>query len=714
MKSLVLAITLCLITLAIPNTSMARSIVHHSKTEDTKLDSILIRLNSIYANDNDSIVDRLSAQVYIQGISKPLERKKTARYLSNILPFESHEGRTTAVEALCQLNYQNPCPLQFTPLSFKSNNKSGRRILQESFQILLPMYSFRRMKDKGSDKSFVLPFSDDGLERYEFSPIDTISHQGESYQVINFEPIHEHHTLGMGYMVLDMSCELKALSFSGRIDFGKVDYFVTFKKDDRYSIAIPAHNRASISYNYAGNTGVNEFDCYITFDEIVRKPKRSHSMREKLNVTDIYDRDYAEIDLEQIRPVPLSPEAEAILSTSTISARQKRNLLQKLPEKLVGSNHINAFGNDVRISGPLDPASFAYDKRDGFTVRERMRFSRVFDNGKSFLFKPDFGYSFKLKEFRYKVSFDWIYNPMKRGGFSISASNRTSEFSSKFKNDVDKVLMDTSQLTFKDLGIDFYRRHEAKIEHSYELANGLMFFQGISYNYRDPVKHGSRAMSQERIDALVNDHYADFSPYLRLTWTPHQYYHYQKNQKLYMSSYCPTFSVEVARGLKHVFGSTSDYGRLEFDMHHSINLGDMRTVAYHVGMGEFLRQKGEYFINYTYFSRSMFPSTWEDHIGGKFTLLDDYWYNSSPTYVQAHFMYETPFLLLHHIHPISKYVIKERLYLSNLWAEGKNSYTEVGYGIGNNYFNVGLFSSFIGFKVNEVGIKASIEIDSHW
>lgn len=696
---------------------MADNHVPKINTGKPQLDSILIDLHKNYTLSNDYLIDELSAQVYIKGTSKNLTRKKTAKYLTNILPFEAHEGRTTFVEALCQLSYKNPCPLQFTPLSFKSNNKSGRRILKESFQVLLPMYSFKRMQDKGSDKSYILPYSDDGLEKYDFSTIlDTIILDNEPLIVIDYEPLHEHHTLGKGYMLVDMDHNLHALMFSGRIDFGKVDYYITFGFDEKSKSSIPIRNHASISYNYAGNTGVNEFDCFLTFDDIsIREKKRSHNLREKMNLSDIYDIKYEEVDLEKIRPISLAPEEyNLMLSSNTSNAKRNKNLLQIIPERLVGSSRINAFGNDIKIYGPLDPSAFSYDKINGFTLRQRLRYSRVFNSGKSILFKPDFGYSFKMKEFRYKTSLEWIYNPQKRAGFSISASNRSSEFSSKFKDVVNQVLKDTSALTFDSLGVDFYRRHEAKIEHSFELLNGLMLYSGVSYNYRDPVKHGSRAMSQDKIDALVKGHYADFTPYLRLTWTPHQYYHIQNNQKIYLASPCPTISLELARGLKHIFGSTSDYGRIELDVQHSVNLDGLRTISYHVGAGEFLNQKGEYFINYSFFSRSMFPSTWDDHIGGTFNLLDDYWYNSSPTYIQAHLMYESPFLLLHRASNISKYIIKERIYTSHLWAEGKNAYTELGYGFGNNYFNFGLFTSMIGLKFHEVGVKATIEIDSHW
>ena len=696
---------------------MARERTHELDTGNRQLDSLLLAVNKNYALSADSIIDKLSAKVYIKGTSRSLHLNKASKYLTNILPFEAHQGRTTAVEAICQISYQNPCQLQFTPLTLRSNGKNGKKVLAESFQALLPMYSFKRMKDRGSNKSYTLPFSDDGLNKYMFEPnIDTIQYDNARHYVINFAPKHEHHTLGIGYMIIDEMCRIKAIMFSGRVDFGKVDYYVTFEEDSNINKLVPKQNHVSISYNYAKQIGVNEFDCYITFNELSVKDK-SIKLRDKLNLTDIYDSVYETIDLEAIRPLPLSKEEDSLLNISyakPINLTKKRNAYQILPERLVGSSNINAFGNNLKIYGPLDPASFSYDKRNGFTIRQKIRFSRLYDSGRSFMLKPDFGYSFGMKEFRYKTSFEWIYNPRRRAGINISASNRSSEFSSKFKDQVNNVLKDTSNIKFEDLGIDYYRRHEVKFEHAIELVNGLMFYAGASYNYRDPVKHGSRAMSQDRIDALVKDHYADFNPYLRLTWTPRQYYHYQNNQKLYIASYFPTFSFEVARGIKNVFHSTSRYGRMELDIHQTINLDGVRNLSYRLGSGYFFRQKGEYFINYSFFSRSMFPSTWDDHIGGTFTMLDDYWYNSSPGYVQSHVMYESPFLLLHHARNISKYIIKERIYLSHLWASGKNAYTEMGYGIGNNYFNVGFFTSFVGLKLHEVGVKASIEIDSHW
>lgn len=664
----------------------------------------------------DSVLDKLSAQVYIKGTSRLLDYGRFGKFMVNALPFEAHVGQTIAFESLCRLNYKNPCKLQFTPLSIRTNSKRGRRILNEAFQVLLPIYSFKRMKDRSSDKAYVVPFSDEGLEQYEFAPqIDTVFHDNKQHLVIAFHPKREHHTLGTGYMIVDMKRHLHAIQFSGRVDFGMVDYYMSFEFNRTINKIIPLQNHVSIGYNYLGTTGVNEFDCYFSFEEFAIKEKDRHRY-DDLNLTEVYNKsDYDKVAIYSPRPIELTAEEDSLLDMNyTRNYSKKRSLIEQLPERLVGSSNINAFGNDLKIYGPLDPASFSYSKHDGIAARQRIRFSKLRNDGTSYLLKSDFGYSFKMKELRYKTTGEWIYNPRRRAGISLSASNRRSEFSSKFKNQVDAVLSDTSNLKFNDLGIEYYRRHEFTLEHSMEIANGLMFYVGATYNYRDPVKYGSRKMSKEQVNALVHSYYADFNPYLSLTWTPRQYYHFQNNQKLYIASYYPTFSLELAQGVKHIFGSSCNYNRQELDVQQSIKLDAVRQFSYHVGAGSFFRQKGEYFIAYNYFSRRMFPETWDDHIGGKFHLLDDYWYNSSPAYIQSHVMYESPFMLLHKDRLLSKYIIKERVYLSALWADGKNSYMEMGYGIGNNYFNIGIFSSMIGLKFYEVGFKAILEVDSHW
>ena len=697
-------------------------------TGDAQTDSLIIRLNRMIENDISIGIGKVSAKVYVKGTSTNLQTRPIVKYFRNLIPFETIPGEQTAIEALCQISYQDPCELLITPIAMRTNsNRKGRKMLQESYKIILPLLSLRSVH-KGVEHAYILPFSDVGLQRYRYQVADTLRYGSTDCIRILFSPINPNHSLltGQAYVSLhDM--QLQSIDFTGLVDFGKLHYTIFLAQ--QYGRLLPVSSQAEIAYNYNGIQGTNQFQCFYIYDDFATKAQLDER-ETSFDLSDVYQTNTLQkVDFDTIRPLTLSPLTDSILlhpKVRTSSINHRHSLFTSIPERLIGSSDINAFGTDLRIYGPLYPASFGYDKHNGVTLRERLRWSHRWNSGKSLLIKPEVGYSFGLKTLLYRFDAEWIYRPQQRTGLKVSLYNGTSGFSSKFKKAVDDKLHDYkaeleesgkknwhNQIDFGDLGLEYYNRNVFSIEHSTELSSGLMFYAGVDYNYRKPVRHGSRAMTQDQIDKLIDSYYADMNPYVRLTWTPHQYYHFNGHEKLYLGSRYPTFAAEFAQGIYGFCGSTSNYSRIELDIQQTIRLSDVRTLSYHVGSGLFIRQDGEYFINYRYFSRSQYPSTWDNRIGGVFSLLDDYWYSSSPAYYQSHVMYESPFLLLHSIRPIAKYVIKERIYGSTLVADGKNIYSEFGYGMGNNYFNLGVFCGFVGIRPMDIGIKFTVEIDQH-
>lgn len=725
-KFIMLIMLLSVTTLMMARRRTAAELIN---TGDHRTDSIILYLNEGFTADTELGIGKLYAQTYIKGTSTCTQTRDFVKYVRNLIPFETVPGQQTAIEALANISYQDPCEMLITPIAIRTNNnRMGRRILEESYKILFPLLSLRSMQ-KGVGHAYVLPFSDDGLQQYDYQITDTLTWGGHTdCLVISFSPHTDNHSLltGCAYVSLhDM--QLQCLDFSGLVDFGKFHYTIFLA--NQHDKLLPVSSQAHIDYNYNGILGSNDFQCHYIYKEFATLDELMQG-KPQFDLSDVYQNNtLIKIDFDTIRPLSLSPQQDSILSHPQIRTsyvNHRHSLFQSIPERLVGSSDINAFGTDLRIYGPLYPASVGYDKLNGITLRERLRWSHQWHSGHSLLVKPEFGYSFGQKAFRYRIDTEWVYNPAHRAGLKLSFRNSTSGFSSKFKKAVDDKLHDYKDrldedskkvwrngIDFDDLGLEYYNRYIYSLEHAVELSNGLMFYAGVDYNYRKPVRHGSRAMSQQQIDLLVDRYYADMNPYLRLTWTPRQYYHYKGSQKLYLGSRFPTFSAEYAQGIYGFFGSTSNYSRIELDMNQTIRLDDVRTLSYHIGAGTFMRQSGEYFINYRFFSRSQYPSTWDNRIGGVFSLLDDYWYSSSPAYYQSHVMYESPFMLLHSIRPVAKYVIKERAYGSTLIAHGKNIYTELGYGMGNNYFNLGFFCGFAGLQFMDAGVKFTIEIDQH-
>ena len=61
-------------------------------------------------------------------------------------------------------------------------------------------------------------------------------------------------------------------------------------------------------------------------------------------------------------------------------------------------------------------------------------------------------------------------------------------------------------------------------------------------------------------------------------------------------------------------------------------------------------------------------------------------------------------------HAAHKYLLSERFYLSQLWTPVLPCYTEVGYGVGSDLFNVAVFAGFEKGSYRNIGIKFALEL----
>lgn len=698
-------------------------------------DTLIRRLQQQADLCNTLELGHLDLNTHTIGISHCHKQGLAGRLVPHLLPFQSNPRQDVVFEAFSHISYQWPGDMHLNTISLRSNNqqRKARYVMNDLFQVLLPIYATRRYKDDGSNKSYVLPFYGEGPRRYLYNYIDLPADLLTSAQsagvgadttrlcAIHFEPRHHHHTLFSGELLIDSAeCQIIGMHCDGLADLAHFSGNIIFGPDannaGRY---LPLDSRIQIDYHYLKTRADNTY--YTRFHFLDSTPLDSldrHSL--PLDLTPYYqDEAMKDLDFERLRPQLLPAHIDALINlpdtTTALRRHRHKHRIETFSETLVDGSRLGPDDNRLRVYGPLDPASLGYDKFNGFTLRERARWYYRYGNNSLLFMHGEIGYSFRLRELRWKLRSEWTYRPQTRNRLRIEVTRSNSTFSSKFINRVNEALQDrSSSISFDSLGIDYYRRHEVLLEHSHEVANGVMFYYGILATYRDPVTHGVRRANVQHRQELLDTHYADFAPFLRVEYTPHQRYWYNHGYKQYIASPAPTFDVEFSRALPHVLGAESNYGRTEFDMHQSVHIGRTRIFAYRFGFGKFFNQRGEYFINYRYFARSQYPESWEDdRIGGTFHLLDDPWYSASPSYLQTHFMYETPFALLHHIHPISPYVIKERLYHSLLVSPDKPLYQEIGYGINNNYFNLGFFVGFKDLRYFSTGVKFRIEIGDH-
>lgn len=726
-------LTMILSLLLAISTVAGKGSARYNPSDDAHLDNLILKINIKYNQLQNEQIGRLSIDTYHTALSQCERQTWLGSLLRNILPFQTTYKRTYALEALSQVRYQWPGEVQYNTVALRANrNRQARMMLKEAYECLLPIYD---MKRKGADtRSFVVPFTDEGLRHYSFAFVheasDSIfSKDFPNHCRIKFWPMVKHHTLMEGELLVDtVSIDIISLRWKGRIDFAKAEGQIDFALDNATHISKPSTSTTQIHYNWLGAKATNRYISHFNFSEykLLDSICRWH---QPLDLTPTYKTEPLKpADFDTIRTTPISSFLDSILTPAPevfVDTKKKKKEpsvsegLITIATGLVDGTNFGESDNRFHLYGPLDPSGFSYNKIDGVTIKEKVRWDRLYHNGSTIKYRGQIGFSFRQKELRFNNWFEWEYRPQDRQKLSIEFNRRGSGFSSKFINTINEAIKEDyrypDSINFYSLGVDYYQHYQFQIEHANELTNGLMLYVGTNYNYRNPVKHGRRAIPVKQRDELIKEHYADFSPFVRIEWTPRQYFVMEGNRKIYITSPSPTISFEASRALPKVLGAESDFSRMEVDIHQDIRIRPSRVFAYHVGAGSFYRQRGEYFINYRYFSRQMYTSQKvEDRLGGAFQLLDDYWYSSSPSYFQSHIMYATPFGVMHLVPRLSQYAIQERFYLGNLWSTGKKGmYSEVGYGFSNNYFSIGVFAGFNKYKYYSAGVKFSIEIEDH-
>lgn len=697
-----------------------------------RLDSLLFNISQRSA----SFIQQPGAfniEAYVSGYSHCDKQGIVGRHFPHLLPFQASQKKDQAFEAIVQASYHWPGGIKFSCKTINSSNaRKSRAMLKDYYHTILPGLEVRDAGDDSSGKFHVLPFTPEGLSayNYEFCELtdslreDLIQHGipvNQSTCVISFIPLRKHHTMLSGHLIADsLLDEVIGFHAQGRIDMATIESHILFKNDSIVQQPLPAINYTKIHYKYGGTLATNSFTTVYKYNNIESKESILKKENHKLNLSATYETlNMDEADFDTIRPILLSTVVDSILYTPEISEQKKSHkkyALFTFSEHMVEGGRFGDDNNRLKLYGPLDPATFGYDQINGFSLNERVRWNINFKDQSTLNISGQLGYAFKIKELRYKTSIDWTFLPKIRQGISVSFERSNSGFSSKYIETINQALKQKKDtINFYDLGIDYFQLYELRMEHHTELKTGLNLFSGIQYNYREPVKHGKMAVSAEHRQELAEQHFSDFAPFIRLEWTPRQYYYYEGRKKIYIDSHTPTFILEASKAIPNVWGANSDYAKIELDVTQNLRVGQKRHISYRVGSGAFFNQKGEYFINYHYFTRRFYPANWIDNrVGGIFQLLDEYWFSSSPNYLRGHIMYETPYGIVHRaLHPLSKYVIKERGYINLLGTEGKSFYSEYGYGITNNYINVGLFVGFKGFDFYKFGVKLRIELEKH-
>ena len=679
----------------------------------------------------EDVIQEYGAEIYLKGRTEILKKNFLIRFANHLFPLDwKHDDQF--FELVTNSRYNAPNNFVHTVKAVNANTIPNQKKQLEALTFLnINVYS-----QTAYDEAIFMPTAKNAFRHYRFELVRTETIDGHKAHVINFYPKQWSPKLVCGTLhVLDKSWLICKIDMNGRYSFAEFNVVLNFR-DKTYHFFLPESSDIFLRYKLLGNAVVSQYHVAFKYDHIKLQEIVSAKKRRPLDLTNYFKierdnehllRDSAywaekrdlpltdeEIALSQVEPI----DSAAIAAIDTLS-NQFLKRSNEMAQRLTGSWNWDLNATRIKYSGLLNPFQLGYSHRNGITYKQEFRISKTFPCDRQLRFNPDIGFVFKRKEIFVHLNALWEYLPERRGQLSLSLGNDNQTYSSKITNQIQEILEEhQATINFDDLDLDYFHHYYAELRNSIELFNGFELDTRLTYHQRTPVRPKDNIIPPGgQLEDLAFSNYHDFVPSIGFIYTPRQYYRMDGHRKEYLYSYFPTFSLNVAKAIPGVLGSTGNYCRVEADMHQSINLGLSRRLNYHLSGGFYAQQKSTYFAEFYYFTRRNFPESWNDQIGGVFNLLSGEWFNASDKYMQAHLMYESPFVLFKflarspkYLQVASRYIITERFYLSQLWTPALPSYTEIGYGIGNNLFNIGFFAGFDRWKYDGFGLKFAFEL----
>ena len=696
-----------------------------SQQEET-IDTILEKAMKA-AEEYSGQVEEYNAEVYMRVYVQTLKKNILYRYTHFIPKFVLHDRDDDEglIEVFSDVtfNYPNSYTADIKHLTGTFSQKHVEEMLPSN---LVHLNVYNQMS---SNERFFMPLRETSKRYYRYELKQTFTQDGITFYTISFNPIYKSPKLLKGSFVLEKDTWRVTQLVCEGVDLASEFSIELYMGNTAATNTLPVKGVIHQKFSYLGNVVTNRNLVSIDYGLIKLKEKRAKS--KNLNISNFYKVRLDSVPInnkasfwEKERKIPLQTKEQELLNSFYLGQEQdtikeKENNAVDWAKSMTKNSRYRYKDTNIKYSGIFNPASLSYSSLDGLTYGQKLAVNYELKRQSSLEMDAFVGYMFKRKELFTKITGSWNYNPTHLGRLSLSIGNGNRTYSSSFLEEIQDSLIN-SGLNMDHLALDFYKDYYFRLNNTVEVANGFSIGTGLDFRIRDLTDNkvddssitssiSKQSNGTEGITKLFNRQKI-FAPILSLTWTPEQYYRFERRQKIYVRSPYPTMKVQFSKGIKGLLGSTSEYNRFEFDISQNIQLNLMKSFQYHIGMGFFSNQKTEYFTDFEYFAKRNFPDTWDDGIGGVFNLLDRRFYNASDTYIQNHFMYESPFLILNLIPAISKGVVTERLYLSHLYNPYIRSYTEFGYGIGNSFLNAALIGSFHRLKFHEVGFKISVKI----
>ncbi len=588
------------------------------------------------------------------------------------------------------------------------------------------------------------PIAGKGGKYYKYT-VDTIKQLNSTLQYrLNFKPKIHSHQLVSGYAIIEVSnLSVRELFISGHSEFADFKNHIKMGDIGSPDQFLIKSNSVNFDFTFLGNKITGEYISFIDYTEVSYNNSNTEAQNQyeskslKYDLTRKYHNHFINdslilnVNIDSVRPIPLTlrekrvieetqslaPKPKPVVKEDSVIVKKQTTSVADIGKFLISDYSINTSKRNeshLELSPLISPVLFRYSSNDGIFYAQKLRYTNSYADGRLINIEPKIGYNFKYKE---------LYGELK-GRYKYNSKRESTIFTdiwSGNKVETNRILDDLGALpdkVFQDslLNLKRFRQTYARIGWNTELFNGFklsLVFALQQYNEIAKsdftLTNPSSPLVSQALD-IAKHQYRTFVPELELEWTPGLYYYVKDNRKIPLYSKYPTIYFNWAYAIDGLLNNTTTYHRYEFDIQQTLNLSLNQKLLYRVGFGGFFNYNNLYFADFIKFRRNNNQENWDYVFSGSFQLLPGELYNSIRNYIRTNVSYSAPFLLIPIVFRDIPHLLRERAYFNTLLVNFNKPYIEIGYGIGTELFNASIFWGGEIDKMDQLGIKLSLEL----
>ncbi|MFT3740178.1 MAG: DUF5686 and carboxypeptidase regulatory-like domain-containing protein [Breznakibacter sp.] len=475
-----------------------------------------------------------------------------------------------------------------------------------------------------------------------------------------------------------------------------------------------------------------------TIIRLMEKEKKSSATKDtSMEIVDNYrfapKQDTAQRDTaywNAIRPIPLtadelasyqkadSTKLASVANTPDTAKQKSKSFFGKHVSPVLFGHHWTAPQSRAKFGwkGFAGPSNVGFNPVDGWTYSLKGSVQPRIDSLRSLKLSPGVGYAIARDRWLGQLDVAFSYSPVRRGTFSGSIGRQTTDYNRD--NRPTGLVHMGYNLLLKESFRSFFERTYIDVSNGIDLANGLRLTVEANYQRMSPLDNHTgfsfyKRHTPYRPNTPVNPlagpanmaHQNQFTYGSTIEYTPKYYYRIVKGQKTMVRTDWPTFGLTWQQGIPNLFGSDARWMQLEATIKQQKAVG-LSSIDYMVNGGGFLQRDRMHFSAFKAFA------TFDTDIEFKpmshaFALLPNYRFHTNRQYIQGHLAYSTPFLALKYLPFFSNRLWNENLYLRHLTVHGRNSHTEIGYGLSRIFLlgEASVVAAFENEKYHSWGVK---------